>query len=354
MKIYIETYGCAANQADSATMIHLLKDFEFVEDFNDADVIIINTCGVKGSTENKILARLEDFGERNVIVAGCLPKIIEKTLRTKFPKYSLIGPDQVLEIENVVKCVAEGERVIELHSKHTKLVAVDNVGEVQPILISQGCLGNCAYCAAKLARGNLHSFPVKDVKAAVKNAVEKGAKKILLTSQDTGAYGKDIGTDLPALLKELVSLNGEFKIRVGMMNPNLVNEFIDELLESFKNQKIIKFLHIPVQSGNDEILKKMNRHYLVEDFKHIVRRFREEIPEITISTDIICGFPGESEEQFKDTLKLVEEIKPEVLNISKFYPRAGTEAKKMEQLPTKVIKERSRKLFDLFKRIKKL
>ncbi|MCD6547238.1 MAG: tRNA (N(6)-L-threonylcarbamoyladenosine(37)-C(2))-methylthiotransferase [Nanoarchaeota archaeon] len=366
MKIYFETYGCAANQADELVMRSILKnDFEFTKNIEDSHIIIMLTCGVKGSTENKIIQRIKHirktYPNKKVILAGCLTKIIPKKLQKMFPDYSLIGPDQVSDILKIVKKVAKGERVIDIrtYSSDTSLsskrvcIVPTVVKEAQPIAIASGCLNACAYCATKIAKGNLKSLPIECVVRSVKYAVEHGAKKILLTATDCGAYGKDIGTNIVELLKEVVKIPGDFKIRVGMMNPQYVKEFVDDLIEVYKNPKIIKFLHIPVQSGSNKVLKDMRRGYTVEEFKGIVKRFRKEIPDIRISTDIICGYPTETKEDFRKTIKLIKEIKPEVLNISKFYPREGTYAKTLKQLPTKEIKERSRKLTEFYKKLKK-
>jgi len=140
-------------------------------------------------------------------------------------------------------------------------------------------------------------------------------------------------------------------IRVGMMNPNHALRILPELIDSFKDKKIFNFLHLPVQSGDNEILKKMNRRYTVEEFKKVVEAFRKEIPDLTLSTDIICGFPGEDSKAFENTLRLVEEIKPDVINISRFFPRPKTPAERMEQLDVKLIKSRSRRLSEIAKRI---
>jgi threonylcarbamoyladenosine tRNA methylthiotransferase CDKAL1 len=359
MKVYFETYGCTANQADELVMRSLLKnDFEFTEKIENADIIIMLTCGVKGSTENKILARIETiknkFPKKKVILAGCLTKIIPKKLQKMFPDYSMIGPDEVSEILEIAKKVANGEKVIKLDSKRTlRCILPTVVKEVQPIVISSGCLNACSYCATKFAKGSVKSYPIECIVNAVRYAVEHGAKKILLTATDTSVYGFDMGTNLAELLKKVVKIPGDFKIRVGMMNPQHIKPFLDELIEIYKNPKIIKFVHIPVQAGSNKVLKDMRRGYTVEEFKEIVKKFRKEIPGITISTDIICGFPTETEKDFEETVKLIKEVKPEVMNISKFYPRPNTEAKKMKQLPTKVIKERSRRLSEIYRQIKK-
>lgn len=357
MKIYIETYGCAANQADELTIIGMLNDdFDITEKIDESDIIIVITCGVKSSTENKIVTRLKEIREtfpgKKVIIAGCLPKIITKSLEQQFPSYSLAGPHHIDDMLDIVKRVASGERVVELSEEKLTCTVPKVVKEVQPIIIATGCLNACAYCSTKLAKGGLQSYPVECIVKSVEHAVKNGAKKILLTATDTGVYGLDIGTNLPALLKEIVKVNGNFKIRVGMMNPQYVLKFLDELIDVYKNQKIIKFLHLPVQSGSDSVLRLMNRGYKVDDFKKIVEKFRSEISWITISTDIICGFPGETDDDFKKTLELIKDIKPEVLNISKFYLRPGTKAAEMKQLKSSVIKERSRKLSLLMKDIR--
>jgi len=150
-------------------------------------------------------------------------------------------------------------------------------------------------------------------------------------------------------LKEIINISGDFKIRLGMANPNHILEFLDELIEVYKSDKIFKFLHVPVQSGNNEILKTMRRRYTVEQFKQIIEKFRKEIPNITIATDIICGFPGETEKQFDNSLNLIKEIKPDVLNRSRFWPRPKTEAAEMEnQIHGKETKKRSQLLTSIF------
>ena len=213
----------------------------------------------------------------------------------------------------------------------------------------------CAYCIVKKARGHLRSYAKEDILEQVRSAVKERIPEIWLTAQDTGCYGKDIDSSLPELLKEIIALKGDFKIRLGMINPNHLIKFLDELIEIYKSEKIFKFLHVPVQSGNNEILKAMKRKYTVEEFKEIIDRFKQAIPEITIATDIICGFPGETEKQFYDSLDLIKEIKPSVLNRSRFWPRPGTEAAEMEdQVHGRDTKKRSQLLTDIFKNISRM
>ncbi len=215
------------------------------------------------------------------------------------------------------------------------------------IPISEGCLGSCTYCAARLARGHLYSYPMESVVRTAERFIKNGCKELQITSQDTGCYGFDQKERLPALLKNVVGIEGKFKIRVGMMNPNHTLDILDDLINVYHNEKIYTFLHVPVQSGSNEILKKMNRKYTVDEFLYICNQFRKAFPNICLWTDIIVGFPTETDEQFYDTLKLVKKIQPDKINVTRFSPRPGTKAMNMPQIPGWIKKERSRALHKL-------
>lgn len=350
-KVYFETYGCSLNFSDTELMQGLLVDvgFEIVEDPNDSEVIVINTCAVKKPTENKFFNKLTKLEElrRPIIIAGC----IAKALPEKLKKYSLISPDNINDIVSVIEeTMHDNIQKLLDYEKNPRLnlptIRKNKIIEILPIC--KGCLGKCSYCVVKYTRGEFYSYLVQDILRQIENAINKGAKEIWITAQDTGCYGLDIKTNLPELLKEIVKIPGDYKIRVGMMNPNHVFSMIDDLIDVYKNEKIFKFLHVPVQAGNDTILKKMNRKYTVKEFKDIVKKFRQAIPQITIATDVICGFPTESQEQFQDTVNLINEIKPEVMNISRFWSRPKTKASKLFPLSGKETKTRSRKITDIF------
>jgi MiaB-like tRNA modifying enzyme len=228
---------------------------------------------------------------------------------------------------------------------------------VEIIPICEGCLGSpCSYCKVKAARGHLRSYPKEEIIQQARRAIAHDhIPELWLTAQDTGCYGKDINSSLPELLKEMIAIPGIFRIRLGMLNPNHALEHLNELIEIFKSPKMFKFLHIPVQSGNNDILKSMKRKYTAEEFKEVVKRFKASIPNITIATDIIAGFPGETEKQFQDSLDMIKEISPDVLNISKFWPRPGTKAAKMEdQVPGPEIKRRSAFLTQIYHNIARM
>ncbi|MHA1410436.1 MAG: radical SAM protein, partial [Candidatus Odinarchaeia archaeon] len=182
----------------------------------------------------------------------------------------------------------------------------------------------------------------------IRKLLKQGCKELWLTAQDTAAYGLDIGVNLGYLLTEVNNLPGNFMVRVGMMTPNNAEHILTELINSYKKPKIYKFLHIPAQSGDELILKKMKRKYSPETIKAITSKFREEIPRLTLSTDIIVGFPGETDEQFQNTLNFIKALKPDIVNISRYGDRPGVSSAHLDnKLRGSIIKTRSRKLTEL-------
>ncbi|MBC8497691.1 radical SAM protein, partial [Candidatus Bathyarchaeota archaeon] len=199
------------------------------------------------------------------------------------------------------------------------------------------------------ARGRLRSFPPGMIVEDARQAIEGGCREIWVTAEDTASY-RDGDVRLPGLLDSITGLEGRFYVRVGMMTPNQAEPILDDLIEAYRLDKVFKFLHVPVQSGNDEVLRRMGRRYTVADFRGLVARFREAIPDLSLSTDIICGFPGETEGQFADSVRLVEEMGLDALNISRFWPRPGTEAAELDgQLHGRETKGRSRELSSLWR-----
>ncbi len=273
-----------------------------------------------------------------------MPTVESELIKKLRPDASLVG---VHHIKDILKAVNKHTKLI-TRKKEVKLCLpkIRKNKIISIVQISEGCKGNCTYCIVKLVKGELHPYPANKILEEIKASIKDGCKEIWLTSQDSAAY-----PNLPKLLNKITKLKGDFKLRLGMSNPNNVLPILDKLIKVYSSDKIFKFLHIPVQSGNNKVLKAMNRYYTVNDFKKIIKEFRKAFPRITISTDIICGFPTETEEQFNDSLKLIKEIKPDVLNISRFWPRPGTKAEKMPQIPSWITKERSKKLTKLFNKI---
>jgi threonylcarbamoyladenosine tRNA methylthiotransferase CDKAL1 len=356
VKVYFNTSGCSINFSESESMKGLLKkaEFEIVDNPEEAFVIVVNICTVKGNINTlKTLRHLKrDYPNKKFIIAGCITKNIIPDIRAVAPECSLISTNTISEIVSVMEeTINDNPIEVLIPEKEDEKINLPKVRKnpvVGIVPISSGCLGYCAYCSVKLVKGKLKSYPIKDILKEIKFALKEGCKEIWLTSQDTGSYGKDIGTSIIELLNEVVSIDERFMVRLGMMNPNHAIGMLDELIEVYKDPKIFKFLHIPLQSGNNEILQLMKRQYLVEDFKKIVEKFREAFEHITIATDIICGFPTETKEQFQDTISVIEKLKLDVINISKFNARPGTDAHKMEQVKGDDIKERSRLLTSVF------
>lgn len=349
MKFFIKTYGCAHNQADSEFMAGQLvaAGFMMTDSVLKADVIIINTCTVKDPSEKKFFYELERI-KKPVVVAGCVPQADKQN--PLLQSYSLLGVKHIDKIVEVVKETLDGNVVHLLKQSknpHLNLPRIRKNDVIEIIPISNGCLGYCTFCKTKFARGNLVSFSQEEIVKQAWFALTEGVKEIWLTSEDTGAYGVDIGTSLPSLLREILTIPKDFRLRIGMINPEHVLRLFDELVEVMSDKRVFKFLHIPVQSGSDKVLKSMKRSYTVAQFRKIVSDLKERVPDITISTDIICGFPLESDEDFELTLDLVKEFRFPILNFSKFYPRGGTNAAKMKLLPTAIVKARSLQLSEL-------
>ncbi len=334
MQIFVRSFGCSANTADSEALKGCLAQagYQIAPIENQADLIIYNSCAVKGPTENRILSSLKQIPrDKKVIVAGCLPLISYERLMREAHFDAVVGPAAGRNIVQIVERVLKGETVVELQGALESKPQLDLPKIVtNPVIsiipVNYGCLGSCAYCCVVHARGHLRSSSPQEIAERIKQDITSGAKEIWLTSQDTAAYGKDIGTNLPTLLKTITAVEGDFRVRVGMMTPNLVTPFLGELVEAFGDPKIFQFIHLPVQSGDDEVLRGMRRFYSVQEYQTTIAAFKTAYPQITVSTDIIVGFPGENNEAFQNTLKLIEKTEPDIVNVSKFFARPKTAA----------------------------
>ncbi len=362
---YIETYGCTSNKADSYIISNVLRKSNYNETtLENAQFIIINTCAVKEQTENKVKARLEKLHsqyhrnpKKYIIVAGCLPYIAPNyigIIKKIIPSFAaVIGLNNIVDLPEVFQEIKGGKKNIILKSGKSLDKAhyyIDHYpGKITGIIpISEGCLGSCTYCCVKNARGKLHCYDPKSIVQNVIYQLDQGIKQIYLTSQDCSIYQYN-GTTLSDLVERIANLDYEFFLRIGMINPKFLINQTNQLVSIFNHKKVYQFLHIPIQSGSSDILKRMQRKYLISDIIDKIDLIREEFKNLTISTDIICGFPGETEYEFHRTINFIKWLKPEILNISKFTPRPGTKAKQMEQLDSKIIKERSTRLSGIFR-----
>ena len=361
MRVFVKSFGCSTNLADGEVLAGCLVQagHHLVKSPSEAEIIIYNTCAVKGPTENRMIEILKRSPpKKKLVVAGCLPLINFERLTREVSFDAAVGPAAGSNIVDVIAQVSKGEKVRAVEYSSEPLpaltlprVRVNRVIGIVPI--NYGCLGSCAYCCVTFARGRLRSYLLEEVVERVKGDLASGACEFWLTSQDTACYGKDKHTNLAELLKAVCGIEGEFKVRVGMMTPNTALSILDELVEAFGDDHVFKFIHLPIQSGDNGILQKMHRHYSVEDFKKTVKAFRTGLPDITLSTDVICGFPGESDEAFKRTLQVVEEVNPDIVNVSKFFARPRTAAAEMNKdfVPLQEIKRRSSAAAALAKKV---
>ncbi len=348
MRVYIETYGCALNRADTAIMKSLLKErgHILVDSISSADVIVINTCTVRLDTEQRIMKRLSKIRKlsngRKIVITGCMVSAQPYTLSKVVPEASLVSPQNITRIVDAVEnperlVLVEGVRDVSFLHPY-----VD--GATASIPIAEGCLGDCSYCIVKIARRRLRSYKPEIIVKAVKEAVRSGAVEIDLTAQDTGAYGIDIpnGPRLPELVSRVINeVRGNYMIRIGMMNPDTIQDLIDELIEVLKHPKVFKYLHLPLQSASDRVLRVMKRRYTYDQYRDIVKEVRRKVPEVSIATDIIVGHPGEEWEDFLLTLESVKELMPDKVHIAQYTIRPRTEAASMKQVPDPEKKRRS-------------
>lgn len=359
MKIYILTFGCSASFSDSEIIAGLLKKsgFEIVNKEEESDLNILITCNVKLPTEKRMINEIKKFSKtkKPLIVAGCMPSTQRELIERINPNASLVGPNSIQKIVEAVEKTKKGEKVVFLENLKEPKVCLPRIQKNQVIHITQistGCNYACSYCIVRFNKGSLFSFPFDLIVRDIEDGIKEGKKEIWITSQDNSSYSFN-GKNLANLLEKICEIDGKFFVRVGMMNPASLKNILEEIIEAYKNEKVFKFLHIPLQSGSDKVLESMNRKYSVEEFLRIVKTFRKEIPEITLSTDIIVGFPSEEEKDFEQTLKILKKVKFDIVNISKFGQRPLTPANKMKELDERTVKERSRKIHKLVNRIKK-
>jgi threonylcarbamoyladenosine tRNA methylthiotransferase CDKAL1 len=325
MKVCVLTFGCTYNQADSEKIAEVLKyqGCVVVDSPEEADAVIVNTCTVIASTERRMLRLIERLRDMPLYVTGCMAEVQK---------------DRILEVASP-RFIRPGEIRDEYRGVNTINPAY--VGLVQ---IASGCPGKCSYCITRHARGPLNSFPPEEIVDRTARLVRGGACEIRITAQDVSSWGIDRGSDLCELLGKLCRIPGDFYIRLGMMNPATLLPLLPRIIPLFQEEKVFKFLHVPVQSGSDRVLARMQRRYQVADLEQIAAGFRNEFPSLYLMTDLIPGFPGETEEDVKATIELLYRIKPNKVNITRYSWRPHTSIPRSEDLPDRIKKDRSRLL----------
>ena len=338
MSIWFEGYGCTANQGETIEMRDHANELghELALNSDSAETVVLGTCTVIESTQNKMERRISELMDqgKNVIVSGCMATADSKVLNSKFPDTPLVSPG---DIEGLGDLIGRGGCKPEKQESPLSTI----------LPISSGCLGRCTYCATLRARGRVTSRSINDIFFKAQYAIDCGSKELLLTSQDNGAFGADSDTSLELLLNELSHLDGDFRLRVGMLNPMLVSGRSEYMAKAWGDSRTYKFLHLPIQSGSQKILDSMVRDHSLEDFWEVVDTFRSYYPEMMIITDVITGFPGENEEDHQATVDLLKRLLPDLVNITRFSPRQGTPAAKLKRLNGNIVKDRSRELTSL-------
>jgi len=347
MKAFVKTYGCTLNQADSNIISSVLKrsNIAVAGSEADADVVIVNTCTVKKATAQRILYKLNnlDRSGKRLVVTGCMAGANPDLIGKYAPNASIVTAPNIEYIDSVVS--GSGRIVLNKYKKIDRLALLEPENSViAKIPINDGCTSSCSFCETKFARGALNSFSEQLILKSIEQSVRMGAREVQLTSQDIGAYGLDRGTNIAELMGKISLIEGDFKVRIGMLNPEHIHRYFDKFVDALKDDRFYSFVHLPVQSGSNRVLKDMRRSYTVERFEHYVSILRAAIPGITIETDIIVGFPTETGEDFEKTLDFIKRVKPEVTNVSRFGARPHASASKMEQHTDMTIKNRSNKL----------
>ena len=341
MKYFVESYGCTMNRGEGRGLAEDMASlgFEPAASAEEADVVVLNTCTVVEATEKHMLSRISKLraSGKEVVVTGCMAKAQPGRVEIRLPDAPIIPPEDYGSFK---------QRILDRYGVQGCATSVD-FGSEAILPIAQGCLGNCSYCITKLARGDLRSYPEDNLVAKFDSFLNCDSKEILVTAQDTAAYGRDTGGSLPSLLKSMLSREGEFRLRIGMADPESVWRVREDLTPLMDDERLYRFVHIPVQSGSDAILRAMRRKYTVERFFELVDDLRADVPGISIATDVICGFPGETDEDHGRSVDLVKRLRADTVNITRFSARPGTDAARMEQVHGRISSARSAELTEV-------
>ena len=355
-KIWVEAYGCSASFSDSEMISGLIVNggHTLADSSEESDLNVIVTCSVKDATAAKMVHRIKESNSKPLVVAGCLPKAEQHTVEKFAENASLLGPNSIGKTLQVIKSTLDGQKIIALEDTDITKIGLPKIRlnfAIGIVEIASGCMSECTFCQTKLSKGDLKSYRIGDVVRQVKTEISDGCNEVWLTSTDNGCYGLDIGADLPELVNAVSEIDNKFFIRVGMMNPMYMPKIRDGLLKSFESTKVFKFLHVPVQSGSNKVLNDMKRGHTEQTFRDVTNKFRDKFEKFTISTDVIVGFPTETEEDFEATLKLLKETKPDIVNLSRYSQRPGTYAAEMRQIDVTEVKRRSKTAYELINEI---
>ena len=364
-KVYIDTMGCQMNKSDTERMLGMLSHFDYEETKTpeDADLLMVNTCSIRQLSEDKAFSAVgtwgkwkKEFGKDIKIgFCGCVAQQKAQEIFKRAPYVDFVlGTHKIYALPEIIKRINNGERVCECtetnqteddKAKDYEIQRVKGVGAWIPI--TEGCNNFCTYCIVPYTRGRERSREPEIIIKEAKDALTSGYKEITLLGQNVDSYGKDFKDRqyrLAQLLTDLNNLEGEFRIRFVTSYPtDITDELIDTVV---KLDKVCEYFHIPIQSGSTPVLKAMNRRYTREEYAKIVQKVREKVPDVTITSDFIAGFPGETEEQFVETLTAIDEFELDYSNVAAYSPREKTVAAKWvdKYIPEDVKDERFQRL----------
>ena len=355
-KFYIKTFGCQMNKNDSEIINQVLigNGFPRVENPLEADIIFINTCSVRNHAEQRALgyiSTLKKWREKKGLVLGvigCMAKRLADEIITRYPFVDLVlGPDSYQKIPEYIKLVTENKTKIidtEVGSELYTNVEKTSHRVSDFVSITRGCDNYCSYCIVPFVRGRMRSRPADDIIREVNCLVGSGVKDITLLGQNVNEYNYN-SINFSGLLRIVAQKTNVFRLRFLTSHPK---DFSEEIINVIKeNKNICEWFHLPLQSGNNRILQLMNRKYTKEDYLGIIERIRKNIPEAFITTDIIVGFPTESEKEFNETIELVKQIEFDDAYMYRYSVRPGTRASEYPSLPEEVIKQRLKILIEV-------
>ena len=366
-KVYIETLGCQMNKSDAERMLGMLEHLNYTETQNpkEADLLIINTCSIRKLSEDKAYSAIGVWGkwkknkpDLKIAFCGCVAQQVQKDLFRRAPYVDLVlGTQRLYELPELIKRIENGERVVSCDetpcAEREEIKRVKGVNAWIPIM--EGCNNFCTYCIVPYTRGRERSRTPQAIINEAKKALNEGFKEITLLGQNVDSYKSQdadgAAVNLAELLRRLNALPGQFRIRFVTSYPtDITEELINTVIEL---DKVCEYFHIPMQSGDSEVLKKMNRKYRTADFERTVNLIRKYFPLAGITTDVIVGFPTETEENFTETVNFIKKIGFSDLHIFPYSNRKGTVASKMfKDLPKSVKEERAKVLAEIRKKDK--
>lgn len=361
--VYISTYGCQMNVNDTERMFSLLemKNYQEVDQPEKADLIIINSCSIREKPVHKVhseAGHYQKLKKQNkslrIGVGGCVGQQEKKNLLKDIPYLDFVfGPDNIDDLPRILEDLEQSKKLSAAKFKHQEAYHISNMvrnpGVATFVNITKGCDNFCTFCIVPFTRGRLRSRPLKDLLSDIQQLTLRGVKEVTLLGQNVNSYESDCGANFAKLLQVLAEDTDIERIRYTTSHPKDFNQDLVDILAKYRS-KLCDYIHLPVQSGSTEVLRRMNRVYTREEYLDKIQMIKSAIPGVSLSTDIICGFPGESEQDFEDTMSLAEMVEYETMYAFTYSPRPFTKAARYEdQVDEKLSKERLNRLLNFHK-----